>query len=531
MNKIHNPVLRGFNPDPSFLRVEDDYYIATSTFEWFPGVQIHHSRDLVHWHLICHGLKTKSLLDLTGVPDSGGIWAPSLSYDQGVFYLVYTIVRSWGMGRPFKDLHNYLVTSESIHGPWSEPVFLNSSGFDASLFHDDDGRKWVAGIQWDFRKNHPRFGGIILQEYDGASRKLIGPVHNILRKNDLIEGPNLYKKDGYYYLMLAEGGTGWNHSISMARSRSITGPYECDPQSVVLTARDDGAISLQKAGHGELVQTQSGEWYLVHLCSRPMGGERRCMLGRETAIQKVSWSEDGWLRLAGGGTAPQVDVPAPVDLEAHPWPQETSRDDFDDSSLSLHWNSLRVPVDESWVSLDERPGWLRLKGRESLVSVHEQSLLARRLQSFRCIVQTSVEFDPAHFMQSAGLICWYDTRMHYYLRVTYDESAGKILGIVLTDDGVYDELPDSNIAIAGWKHCHLRAVIDYASLVFFASPDGDQWQPVGPLLDASKLSDDYGQGLHFTGAFVGICAQDLGGTRAIADFDYFEIKGTARPGE
>lgn len=405
-----------------------------------------------------------------GVPDSGGIWAPSLSYENGTFYLVYTIVRTWGMGRPFKDHHNYLVTSDSIHGPWSEPVFINSSGFDASLFHDDDGRKWMTNIQWDFRKGQSRFGGIILQEYDHAARKVTGPMHNILRKDILIEGPNLYKKDGCYYLMLAEGGTGWNHSISMTRSRSIAGPYECDPQSVVLTARDDMTIALQKAGHGELVQTQSGEWYLAHLCSRSVGKERRCMLGRETAIQKVAWSEDGWLRLAGGGTAPQVDLPAPAGLKAQPWPQEASRDDFDASTLSCHWNSLRVPVDESWLSLHERPGWLRLRGRESLFSIHEQSLLARRLQSFRCTVQTSVEFEPAHFTQSAG----------------------KVLGVVLTDDGVYEELLESNIPIAGWRHCHLRAVLDYASLRFFASPDGTQWQSVGPVLDATKLSDDYG---------------------------------------
>ena len=149
---ITNPIIKGFNPDPSFLRVGPDYYIATSTFEWFPGVAIHHSRDLVNWELIGHGLTRRSQLDLLGVPNSGGIWAPSLSWDKGKFYLVYTIVRTWGMGQAFKDQHNYLVTTDHIEGPWSEPVFLNSSGFDASLFHDDDGRKWLVQIQWDYRK-------------------------------------------------------------------------------------------------------------------------------------------------------------------------------------------------------------------------------------------------------------------------------------------------------------------------------------------------------------------------------------------
>jgi xylan 1,4-beta-xylosidase len=263
---------------------------------------------------------------------------------------------------------------------------------------------------------------------------------------------------------------------------------------------------------------------LAHLCSRPVGKERRCILGRETAIQQVVWSADGWLRLAAGGTRPQVEVLVPTDLPPHPWPADPERDDFDSTRLSPHWSSLRVPMEESWLTLAERPGWLRLRGRESQHSLFEQSLVAKRLRSHRCTVETCVEFGPTHFTQMAGLICWYDTRTHYYLRITYDEKQGTVLSIVLTDDGKYDELTDSQLSIADWKHCYLRASIDYERLQFFASPDGRQWQPIGLGLDATKLSDDYGQGWHFTGAFVGLCTQDLGGTRAAADFDYFEIK-------
>jgi xylan 1,4-beta-xylosidase len=522
MSKIHNPVLRGFHPDPSFIRVGDDYYIANSTFEWFPGVPIHHSQDLIHWRLIGHALTRRSQLDLAGVGDSAGIWAPSLSHHDGKFWLVYTIVRT-RVGN-FKDVHNYLVTAPDILGPWSDPVYLNSSGFDPSLFHDEDGRKWVVNVQWDFRKDHPRFQGIVLQEYDPAARKLVGPVHLILQKKELIEGPNLYKSNGYYYLLLAEGGTGWNHGISMARARTITGPYEADPQASVLTSRDDPAIELQKAGHGELVRTASGEWYLAHLCSRPVGKERRCMLGRETAIQQVAWSGDGWLRLTTNNTRPQIEVAAPKGTADQPWPAEAERDEFDSTKLGACWSSLRFPVEESWLTLVERPGWLRLRGRESPHSLFEQSLVARRLQDFRCTVETCCEFEPTHFTQMAGVICWYDTRTHYYLRITHDETRGKVLGIVLTDDGKYDELTDGQLSIANWKRCHLRAVIDCQRLQFSASAEGRNWQPVGPSLDASKLSDDYGQGLHFTGTFIGLCAQDLRGTRTAADFDYFKMK-------
>ncbi len=525
MRFIENPILRGFNPDPSILRVGDDYYIATSTFEWFPGVRIHHSRDLVNWRLIGHVLTRKSQLDLTGVPNSGGIWAPSLSYSDGKFYLIYTIVRTWEPGQPFKDMHNYLVTTDKIDGEWSEPTFLNSSGFDAALFHDDDGRKWLLNIEWDYRQKngHQRFQGILLQEYSEKEQRLVGERRNIFKKDILIEGPNLYKHNGYYYLMLAEGGTGWEHSISMARSKSLFGPYEVDPQPKILTSRDDKTLELQKAGHGELVETQNGNWYLVHLCSRPIGQQRSCILGRETALQKVYWNDEGWLRLEKVGNYPEVRVCAPDYLSETIWDQEPARDDFDDQTLGLQWNSLRVPIDESWLSLSERKGWLRLCGRESQHSLHTQSLVARRLTNFVCLVETTLEFSPENYNQAAGLVIWYNSKMHFYLRVSQDEQEGKVLGITLTDNGVYRELTEDQIAINDWKKIYLRAEINYEDLQFSASSDGKNWQQIGGIMDMNKLSDDYGDNLNFTGTFAGLCAQDLNGTRIQADFDYFHI--------
>jgi xylan 1,4-beta-xylosidase len=526
MKTIYNPVLRGFSPDPSFVRVGDRYYLATSTFEWFPGVRLHYSKDLIHWKLIGHALTEARLLDLRGIPNSGGVWAPSLSWNHGEFFLIYTTVRTCGTGRPYKDTPFYLTTARDILGPWSEPVHLGSGGFDPSLFHDVDGRRWLVNMAWDFRKGKSRFAGITLQEYDHAQRKLTGPLRTILQKDGLIEGPNLYQRDGFYYLMLAEGGTGWNHGISMARAREITGRYELDPQGSVLTARDNEQIELQKAGHGELVQLSSGEWYLAHLCSRPIGTgrSRRCVLGRETAIQKVVWTEDGWLRLASGGTRPQIEAPAPEELPWTPWIEPPEKDDFDESKLGVHWSSLRTPIDVSWLNLTDRPGWLRLHGRDSLFSLFEQSLIGRRLQEFRVTAETCLEFSPFNFNQSAGLILWYDTKTHYFLRVSHDEEKGKVLGIVLADEGTRDEIAESEIAINDWERCFLRAEIDHAHLQFSASRDGNVWQSIGPILDASKISDDYGSDLHFTGAFAGLCAQDLNGTKAPADFDYFEMK-------
>ena len=198
-----NPILPGFFPDPSICRAGDDYYIASSTFQWFPGVKLHHSRDLIHWEPAGYALTIKSQLDMVGNDDNGGIWAPCLSYSAGLFYLIFTDAKTWE--GPYKDAHNYLTTAPSIAGPWSEPIYLNSSGFDPSLFHDDDGRKWFVNMVWDHRKGKNPFGGILLQEYSPKEGKLFGPIKNIFKGTELglVEGPHLYKKDGWYYLLTA----------------------------------------------------------------------------------------------------------------------------------------------------------------------------------------------------------------------------------------------------------------------------------------------------------------------------------------
>ena len=276
---IHNPILPGFNPDPSIARVGDDYYIATSTFEWFPGVQIHHSRDLVHWRLLTRPLNRPSQLNMLGDPDSCGIWAPCLSYADGLFWLIFTDVKRYGRatvggasGASPRDFHNYLVTCPRIEGDWSDPVYLNSSGFDPSLIHDDDGRKYLVNMLWDPRPGNNRFAGIVLQEYSVNERKLAGKRINIFKGTPLgfTEAPHLYKRNGWYYLLTAEGGTGWGHAVTMARSRELAGPYELHPDTYILSARHRPDAELQRAGHGSLVETPNGETYIAYLCGRPL---------------------------------------------------------------------------------------------------------------------------------------------------------------------------------------------------------------------------------------------------------------------
>jgi xylan 1,4-beta-xylosidase len=221
-------------------------------------------------------------------------------------------------------------------------------------------------------------------------------------------------------------------------------------------------------------------------------------------------------------------VPAPA-LPPHPFPPPSERDDFDDPTLSPHFNSLRVPVDASWASLTERPGFLRLYGRESLNSLHRQSLLARRQQALRCEVETVVDFEPESFQQMAGLVCYYNTKNHYYLYVTHDEARGRGLGIALADNGIYDEPLSEDIALGETRRVFMKAVIDYEKLRFYYALDGKAFRPIGPVLDASKLSDEHATREHtgyatdygFTGSYVGVCVQDLTGKRRHADFDYF----------
>lgn len=535
MRTISNPILNGFNPDPSIIRVGEDYYIATSTFEWFPGVQIHHSRDLRHWRLLTHPLTRKSQLDMLGNPSSGGIWAPCLTYSDGTYYLIYTDVKSH-LG-PFKNTHNYVVTTTDIMGPWSDPVYLNSSGFDPSLFHDEDGRKWLLNMVWDHRKGRNRFGGIVMQEYDPVQQKLVGDIYNIFRGTalGLTEGPHLYRKNGLYYLITAEGGTRWGHAVTVARSASLFGPYEVDPHNPMLTSRDNPDLPLQRAGHADLVETPAGEWYMVHLCGRPLMPSRMCNLGRETAIQKVAWTDDGWLRLEAGGNEPYMEVDAPAHTPEHPFEQSAhgvGADSFDAQQLGIHWNTLREPADEAWLSLRERPGFLRLRGRDSFPSAHGQSLVARRQQSFVAEAETVVEFEPSSFQHMAGLVYYYNSKNWYYLRISYDEQLGKNVSVLTSSQGVYDEPLEREISVNGAARVWLKLTLDHERAQFLYAVDGSTWHTIGPVLDASSMSDENAEAVRdgflldqgFTGAFIGLCAHDLSGRRQYADFDYFIYK-------
>jgi len=528
---ITNPILPGFNPDPSIVRVGDDHYIATSTFEWFPGVQIHHSRDLRNWRLVARPLTRPAQLDMRGEIDSCGVWAPCLTHADGLFWLVYSDMRR--RQGSFKDVHNHLVTAPAIDGPWSDPIRLNSSGFDPSLFHDEDGRKWLVNLLWDHRGKPSRFGGIIVQEYDPREKRLKGPITNIFKGSPLglSEGPHLYRRDGYYYLLVAEGGTGYNHAVTMARSRSLTGPYELHPDQHVLTTRFSPDSPIQRAGHGDIVETGNGETYVVHLVGRPIPGIRRSPLGRETAIQKCVWGEDGWLRLAAGGIQAMPETEAP-DLPEHPFPPEPARSVFSEKAgLPSPFQWPRSPYPERLFSLVARPGYLRLFGRESVGSWHEQSLVARRQVDFSYDAETEVAADPTSHLQMAGLIAYYNRFAFHYLALTWDAEAGRCLQVLSCNGafpiGAVSLGLDKPVSVRGTGPIRMRAEVRGAALRFLFATETGEWTRIGPVLDASLLSDECGEGEHanFTGAFVGMTANDLDGRGMPADFAYFDYRG------
>jgi xylan 1,4-beta-xylosidase len=549
---IRNPILPGFNPDPSIVRVGDDYYIATSTFEWFPGVQIHHSRDLVNWRLLTRPLRRASQLNMLGDPDSCGVWAPCLSFADGLFWLIYTDVKRFGRtsvagasGASMRDFHNYLVTSPTIDGEWSEPVYLNSSGFDPSLFHEDDGRKYLLNMLWDHRPGNNRFAGIVLQEYSAKESKLIGERMNIFKGTPLglTEAPHLYKRNGWYYLLTAEGGTAWGHAVTMARSRNLTGPYELHPDTYVISARHRPDSELQRAGHASLVETQNGETYMAYLAGRPLRNRGRCTLGRETAIQKMVWGEDDWLRTLDGEGIPTMETPAPTftrssrSQEAHSisgaesqsllTSAATKRYEFNSPELPIDFQWLRTPFPEEIFSLTAHPGFLRLIGRETIGSLFRQSLVARRQQSHCFSAATVIEFEPQHFQQLAGLTCYYSAAKFHYLYISHDETLGKHLRVMSSiPDSVQTDAFTPPIAIPAGKKVHLRVEVDYERLHFayrVESVDND-WRWLPQQFDASILSDEATTpGFpSFTGAFVGMACQDLAGTSHPADFDFFE---------
>ena len=537
---LKNPILPGFNPDPCICKAGDDYYMAVSTFEWMPGIPVYHSKDLKNWELYTHVLTDDETVDLKKLPSAKGIWAPCLTYceEEELFYVVYGVMNS--MNARYFDVDNYVITAKDIKGPWSEPVYLHSSGFDASMLHDDDGRKWIVSLDWETRAGYEKPGAICLVEYSPEKKEIIGYPKRIWHggtDRGCIEAPHLYKRNGYYYIMCAEGGTGYGHSVTMGRSKNVWGPYEKDPLNPIVTSipgdfnerHDPDHLKpkyfnpdsiLQKSGHGSYIENELGEVYLVHLTSRPFVPELRCTLGRETAMQKMKWTEDGWLRMADGSNLAK-EYFEPSKLPEVPVKQIPDFDDFDDETLGIQYYAPRI-MPQRFVDLKSRPGYLRMRGQESRTSLNKVSILARKLTSVYATVTTKMDFKPEVHQHSAGLIMYYDNMNYINLRKYYSETLGQsALSIIHLENGEKTEFLNTRIPVDDVP-IYLRLHIDGRKSYFEWSYDGKDYLAIGKVFDTTKFSDEYCKYGEFTGTFVGITCADRVKHQHYADFDFFE---------
>ncbi|MFN3410146.1 MAG: glycoside hydrolase family 43 protein [Limisphaerales bacterium] len=503
-----NPVVPGFYADPSICRVGDDYYLVTSSFEYFPGVPILHSRDLVHWRKLGHVLTRRSQLNVEKMRASMGIFAPTLRHHDGVFYLITTLVGGRG---------NFYVTATNAAGPWSDPVWLDADGIDPSLFFDDDGQVYYTR-QADGERGYTAQRRLNLQ-----TGKLEGPLRELWRGTGGIwpEGPHLYKVDGRYYLMISEGGTSYDHAITVARSDSPWGPFEANPRNPILTHRHLPDHPFQALGHGDLVETPAG-WWVVFLGFRPQGG-RYHHLGRETFLAPVTW-EDGWPVINGGQPLPAT-LPAP-NLPPHPWPPEPVREDFTARTLGVHWNHVRNPVETNY-SLTARPGWLRLRGSAvTLNDVDTPTFVGRRQTALRCRAATRLDFRPRATNEAAGLVLRANDHNYAALVVTLREGRRHI-GLRTVLDGqvsspeVFTPLPDGPV--------ELRVRAEPLRYEFFWRAGNGPERALGSLptraLATETLNRQKHVGFNFTGVFFGLFATGNGqASRTPADFDWFDYE-------
>ncbi|MEO3753768.1 glycoside hydrolase family 43 protein [Streptomyces sp. B6B3] len=391
---VRNPVLPGFHPDPSVCRVGADYYLACSSFEYFPGVPIFHSRDLVHWAQVGNALDRPSQLSLApDVPSSAGVYAPTLRHHDGRFWMITTVVGGGG---------NLLVTATDPAGPWSEPVPLPGvGGIDPDLAWDDDGTCWCTTAGVEQVRLDPHTG-----RTQGPPRKLWSGSPGAKAP----EAPHLYRIGDHWYLLIAEGGTERGHAVSIARGPAPDGPFEPCPDNPVLTHRGTDH-PVQNTGHADLVQGPDGSWWMVHLGVRAGGGTPGWhVLGRETFLTPVRWV-DGW---------PVVGEPAP-DLPAPPWPlrpgvEPPVRDDFEPGELAPHWISPRQRPEEHYTT-KERAGWLTLRARGRSLDDPDVTFVGRRQQHPSCRVRALI--DPAE--GRGGLAVRLDERHHYEIEATPDE--------------------------------------------------------------------------------------------------------------
>ncbi len=498
-----NPIVPGFYPDPSICRVGDDFYMVTSTFEYFPGVPVFHSTDLVNWEQIGHCLTRESQLPLQNCRPSGGIFAPTIRYHDGTYYMVTTNITGGG---------NFFVHTSDPSGEWSEPVWVAQTGIDPTLFFDVDGHVYFISTS--------RGKGIQLFEIDIKSGKQLSEPRSVWNGTGgrYPEAPHIYKKDGWYFLMLAEGGTEYGHMETIARSKSIFGPYRSNPANPILTHNkvETQRSPIQGTGHADLIQAKDGSWWMVALALRPIGPQHH-ILGRETFLAPVVWPEGGWPVVNGNGTIP-LKLSAPL-LPVHPFKEKPIRDDFNESTPGMEWNYLRNPVATNY-SFTEKKGILRMRG--SGVTLNEAgspTFLGRRQQHFKFNATTSLEFLPQNENEEAGITVLMNNSHHYDLLIRHSSNQRVLVVRYTLGKLQYEE---EEIALDP-GNVELRVAGTRSYYTFLYSQNKDPFVPVGKA-DTRYLSSETAGG--FTGVYIGLYTTGNGKRSASnADFHWFDYVG------
>lgn len=499
-----NPILAGFYPDPSLCRAGDDYYLINSTFAYFPGIPIFHSTDLVNWRQLGHVIHRTEQLRYDRVGVSGGIFAPAIAHHDGTFYVICTMVGGDG---------NFVVTASNPAGPWSDAARLRFEGIDPSIFFDDDGRAWI--VNNGAPEGEPQYDGhraIWIQQFNPTEKRMVGPRKvlvdggvDLSQKPIWIEGPHIFKRNDWYYLCCAEGGTGPDHSQVIFRSRQVDGPYEPWDGNPILTQRtlspdEPGAVTC--TGHADMEIGPDGQWWAVFLGVRPYEG-RFSPMGRETFLLPVAWTDDGWPTILPADKRVPLVAPTPEDAVVKPSESEplngsfTWRDEFNDDELSPQWIMLREPA-ETWWNLDASNGKLKLMPREDRLSGRgNPSFLARRVQHSRFQASLAVE-PPTGPGVAAGLAVFQNERHHYFLSVSRADDKLRI-ALERTNRRQTDVVAETSIPLA--ESVTLRVKANDAACSFSYSAPGVAERTLVDDANATMLTTAVAGG--FVGATVG----------------------------
>ena len=495
-----NPVLSGFYPDPSVCRNGDDYYMVNSSFQYFPGVPIHHSKDLINWEPIGHCLTRESQLDLKNTNFWLGIYAPTIRYNNGTYFMVTTNVPKAGQ---------LLVSTDNPAGEWSDPLIVDHPGIDPDLFFDDNGKVYFLSAASD---------AIWLSEIDVKTGKLKSDTDKIWTGTGgrHLEAPHMYKKDGYYYLLIAEGGTEYGHKVTISRSRDITGPFQSNPANPILTHINSNASSnsIPGVGHAAIIQAHDGSWWVVALGFRPQSYSHH-LLGRETFLAPVRWEKDEWPVVNGNGTLSEN-----MDCCTLPQIKKTGSESiiqFDADKLGYEWNFISNP-DSTRYSLSERRGYMRLKASQTGInSIGAPTFIGRRQQHINFETTSFIDFKGLGSGSEAGMAVYMDSNYNYSIYV--ENKAGKKFLKVMCKLGSIEHTVNEIPVKSDKLYIKITGENDFYRFLY--SVDNEKYIDLGKG-DTRFLSSETADG--FTGVYIGLFCSAANEKKSYIDIDWFDYK-------